>query len=192
MLLAYKERGRHGLARPLGAVLAAAVAEIVPDRARPLLVVPVPSTAAAQRERLGDHMARLATHAVRRLRAAGWQASVAQPLRAAPRADSASLDASARRVAAENSLRIRQTRIGVPARRTTMRSTLVVVDDIVTTGATLAAAAARLEGANMQVAGAAVVAATRLRRISPRPPADWSPDQGTEHPRHAGGSRNEG
>lgn len=192
MLLAYKERGRHALARPLGAVLAAAVAEVAPDRTRALLLVPVPSTAAAQRERLGDHMARLATHAVRRLRAAGWEASVVQPLRAGARPDSASLDASARRVAAENSLRIRQTRIGVPARRTTMRSTLVVVDDIVTTGATLAAAAGRLEEANMQVAGAAVVAATRLRRTLPPPSARRTPGEAPGHSRHAGGSPNEG
>ncbi|MEV6633965.1 phosphoribosyltransferase family protein [Actinoplanes sp. NPDC051470] len=192
MLLAYKERGRHGLARPLGAVLAAAVAEVAPDRSRPLLIVPVPSTAAAQRERLGDHMARLATRTVRRLRAAGWDAAVARPLRAAPRPDSASLDASARRVAAESSLRIRPTRIGVPTRRTTMRSTLVVVDDIVTTGATLAAVTARLEEANMQVAGAAVVAATRLRRALPHPSPARPARTGVWTSRHAGGSANEG
>jgi predicted amidophosphoribosyltransferase len=192
MLLAYKEHHRHALARPLGAVLAAAVAEVAPARAGRLLVVPVPSTAAAQRERLGDHMARLATHAVGRLRRAGWDAAVARPLRAAPRPDSASLGASARRVAAENSLRIRKTRIAVPTRRTTMRSTLVVVDDIVTTGATLAVVTARLEEANMQVTGAAVIAATRLRRTPPHRPADRPPRGGTGTSRHAGGSSNEG
>jgi predicted amidophosphoribosyltransferase len=192
MLLAYKEHGRRALARPLGAVLAAAVAEVAPDRSGPLVVVPVPSTAAAQRERFGDHMTRLATHAVHRLRRAGWDASVAQPLRAAPRPDSASLDAFARRVAAENSLRIRKTRIAVPTRRTTMRSTLVVVDDIVTTGATLAVVTTRLEEADMQVTGAAVIAATRLRRsLQPRP-ADRPSHSGAGRSRHAGGSPNEG
>jgi len=45
-----------------------------------------------------------------------------------------------------------------------MRGTLIVVDDIVTTGATLAAVTVRLQEADMQVAGAAVLAATRLRR----------------------------
>jgi len=39
-----------------------------------------------------------------------------------------------------------------------------VVDDIVTTGATLAAVTNRLTEAKMQVAGAATLAATRLRR----------------------------
>jgi len=61
------------------------------------------------------------------------------------------LGPSARRVAAENSLRIRKIRIAVPARRTTMRSTLVVVDDIVTTGATLAVVTARQAKRNVPV-----------------------------------------
>jgi orotate phosphoribosyltransferase len=48
-----------------------------------------------------------------------------------------------------------------------MRGTLILVDDIVTTGATLAAVTTRLTEANMQVAGAATLAATRLRRAGP-------------------------
>ncbi|MEU7907792.1 phosphoribosyltransferase family protein [Actinoplanes sp. NPDC049118] len=162
VLLAYKERGRHRLAGPLGALLAVAVARIAP-RGVPVWLLPVPSTASAVRERHGDHMARLATHAVRRLRAAGWNAGVGWPLRALPRPDSTSLDVAARATAAENSLRIRGTRIRVLRRRPTMRGTLIVVDDIVTTGATLAAVTSRLREANMQVTGAAVLAATRLR-----------------------------
>ena len=167
-LLAYKEKGRHRLARPLGALLAGAVAEIARDPGEPVLVIPVPSTARAMRERHGDHMARLATHAVRRLRATGWRsADIIQPIRALSRADSASLNAAGRRAAAENSLRIRRSRIGVSRRRTTMGGTLVVVDDIVTTGATLAALTARLREVNMQVTGAAVLAATRRIKTPP-------------------------
>jgi orotate phosphoribosyltransferase len=56
-----------------------------------------------------------------------------------------------------------------------MRRTLVVVDDIVTTGATLAAVATRLGEANMQVTGAAVLAATELRRSRPGGPAGPPP-----------------
>ncbi len=163
VLLAYKERGRHRLAGPLGTLLAAAVSTMAP-RAVPVVLVPVPSTASAARERNGDHMARLATHAVRRLRAAGWEADLSRPLQALPRPDSASLSVSERAAAAESSLRIRRARIGVPRRETPVKGTLVVVDDIVTTGATLAAVTGRLREANMQVAGAAVIAATRLRR----------------------------
>ena len=165
-LLAYKERGRHRLARPLGVLLASAVAALAPGRG-PVTLVPVPSTAAAARERSGDHMVRLAGQAVRRLRAAGWEARVARPLRALPRPDSAHLDVAGRRAAAESSLRIRCGRMPFSGHGGRGRGTLVVVDDIVTTGATLAAAACRLEEANMQVAGAAVLAATRLRRATP-------------------------
>jgi adenine/guanine phosphoribosyltransferase-like PRPP-binding protein len=48
-----------------------------------------------------------------------------------------------------------------------MRRTLVIVDDIVTTGATLAAATSRLREVNVQVTGAAVLAATQLRTHLP-------------------------
>jgi predicted amidophosphoribosyltransferase len=163
-LLAYKEKGRHRLAGPLGALLASAIAEAAGRGRVPLTVVPVPSTGRASRARGGDHMARLAAHAVRRLRAAGWDADVRSPLRALPRPDSASLDVAGRAAAAESSLRIRGALLRIPRRRPTMRGTLVVVDDIVTTGATLAAVTVRLREANMQVTGAAVLAATRLRR----------------------------
>lgn len=166
VLLAYKERGRHRLAQPLGALLATAVSALAPP-GRPVTLIPVPSTAAAARERSGDHMARLAGQAVRRLRAAGWQAGVYRPLRQLPRPDSATLDPSARRAVAESSLRIRASRTRFSGHGTGTEGTLVVVDDIVTTGATLAAVTTRLREANMQVTGAAVVAATRLRRATP-------------------------
>lgn len=168
-LLAYKERGRHRLARPLGALLATAVADVAVRHgggpAVPIVIVPVPSTARAVRERQGDHMARLAVHAVRRLRAAGWQAEIARPLRALPRPDSASLDPIGRAVVAESSLRIRPARIRILRRALTMRRTLIVVDDIVTTGATMAAVTSRLGEAQVQVTGAAVLAAARLRIV---------------------------
>ncbi len=191
VLLAYKEKRRHRLARPLGALLAAAVAGVAHDRRGAVLVVPVPSTGRAARERHGDHMARLATHAVRHLRADGWQAEVIQPLRVTPRPDSASLDAAGRLAVAENSLRIRP-RNRVPRRESAMRRTLVVVDDIVTTGATLAAVATRLREANMQVTGAAVLAATQRRRALPggsAGPSPWGPDSAEGH---AAGALNEG
>lgn len=192
-LLAYKEKGRHRLARPLGALLAGAIAQVAPDPAKPVVVIPVPSTPRAARERHGDHMARLATHAVRRLRAAGWRsAEITRPVQALPRADATSLDAVGRLAAAENSLRIRRSRIGVSRPGTTMGETLVVVDDIVTTGATLAAVAARLREVNMQVTGAAVLAATRRRAT---PPGEFADPGHTGHARpdhHLDGSPNEG
>ncbi|MGC1213538.1 MAG: ComF family protein, partial [Micromonospora sp.] len=64
-LLAYKERGRHGLARPLGALLAEVVAAAV-GTTGPVTLVPVPDTARAARARYGDHLDRLARHAAAR------------------------------------------------------------------------------------------------------------------------------
>lgn len=169
-LLAYKERGRYRLARPLGALLAVSVADAALRAGGgpgvPVLVVAVPSTARAVRQRHGDHLARLAAYAVRRLRASGWRAGAAQPLRALRRPDSASLDRATRVTVAENSLRIRTGRIRALGRALVTQSTLIVVDDIVTTGATLAAVTARLGEANLQVAGAAVLAATRLEKAA--------------------------
>jgi predicted amidophosphoribosyltransferase len=181
-LLAYKERGRHRLARPLGALLATAVADAAVRRgggpAVPVVIVPVPSTTRAIRARQGDHMARLAAHAVRRLRTAGWQAELARPLRALPRPDSASLDPAGRAVVAESSLRIRPARIRILRRALTMKRTLIVVDDIVTTGATMAAVTSRLGEAQVQVTGAAVLAATRLRAARADRPVPRSPNEG--------------
>ena len=51
MIIEFKDRGRHRLARPLGALLAHVVAQAVPGR-EPVLVLYVPDTPAAARERL--------------------------------------------------------------------------------------------------------------------------------------------
>ncbi len=58
-----------------------------------------------------------------------------------------------------------------------------MVDDIVTTGATLAAVSARLREADMQVTGAAVLAATTLRRARP----DAVAEPPSARPTRAGG-----
>jgi hypothetical protein len=73
-----------------------------------------------------------------------------------------------------------------------MKSTLIVADDIVTTGATLAAVAARLGGANMQVAGAAVLAATRLRKAAMGGFGGLPPGGTGRTGHHLRGSPNEG
>jgi predicted amidophosphoribosyltransferase len=172
MLLAYKERGRHRLARVLGAQLGRVVAGAlvtagVPGRT-PVVVVAVPSTAAAARERHGDHMTRLARQAAKRLTAAGWPAATARPLAARPKADdSTHLGAAARAGAAAGAFRPRPAALHRVRRAVAAGACVVVVDDIVTTGATLAAASHMLNANGVSVRAAATLAATRRRR----PPA---------------------
>ncbi|MFD0741924.1 ComF family protein [Phytohabitans flavus] len=162
VLLGYKERGRHGLAVPLGALLADVVAAAVGDARGGVLLVPVPATAKAARARHGDHMLRLARRAAERLGQAGWPTAVAQPIRALPRPDSAELGAADRAAAAESAFRIRTGR--VPAlRRDAAGRAVVVVGDIVTTGVTLAAVSRELRSAGVHVDRVAILAATQLR-----------------------------
>ncbi|HLZ38416.1 MAG TPA: phosphoribosyltransferase family protein [Mycobacteriales bacterium] len=172
-LLAHKERGRVGLARVLGASLAAAVehaAHRVADPAAPpprIALVPVPSAPAAVRARGHDPTARLARVAARRLP----DARVVPALRPARRvADSAGLSAQARAANlvgafAPASQRVRERLAG---------RLVLLVDDVVTTGATLAEAARVLRQAGVPLLACATVAATPRRHV--RPPARPDPD----------------
>jgi predicted amidophosphoribosyltransferase len=163
-LIAFKERGRAELARPLGAALAlavAAVAAAVPGARRPVLLVPVPSAPAAVRARGRDHVRELTAPAVAELRAAGVDATAARLLRRRGRVrDSAELSVAQRRANLAGSFVV--DRRGPPPPPAAL---LVVVDDVVTSGATLTEAAGTLERAfsgELPVL-AAVVAATPKR-----------------------------
>ncbi len=159
-LIAHKERGVLRLAGPLGAALATAVTALpgVGAAPRPLHLVPVPSRPAVVRARGHDSTARIAAAAARRL---GPGVRVARLLRQGRRvADQSGLGAQAR---ARNLAGALQVRGPAGAGRP-----VVVVDDLVTTGASLAEAARVLRGHGFVVLGAAVVAATARRSLAVR------------------------
>lgn len=155
MIIQYKERNRHELTPVLGGLLGRVVAAAVPPGGGPLTLVPVPATSAAARRRFGDHIDRLALDAAAALRRRGVPADVAGLLRALPkREDSVELTAPGRALAAREAFAVR-------GRRPAVRGTVVLVDDIITTGSTLAASAARLAAAGVRVDRVAVLAATQ-------------------------------
>ncbi|MET9297040.1 phosphoribosyltransferase family protein [Streptomyces sp. NPDC003077] len=155
VVLAHKERGALALAGPLGVALARAVRELRPGGGPPVLV-PVPSARRAVARRGHDPVRRVALAATRELRRTGPGGRVLAVLRQRRKvADQAGLGAEERRVNLAGALE-------VPAGRARLLTApVVLVDDLVTTGATLAEAARAVEAAGGRVAGAAVVAAPR-------------------------------
>ncbi|RZU32999.1 ComF family protein [Blastococcus saxobsidens] len=171
---AFKEHGRAELARPLGAALALAVAAVRLGSlhpAAPVVLVPVPASRAALRARGRDHVRELATRAVVELRAAGVPAEQRRLLRRRGRVrDSAGLAPAQRRANLAGSFVPDPGAAAPPG-----GALLVLVDDVVTTGATLCEAARVLDEGASPGCGpvlAAVVAATpRPSGAAPGAPA---------------------
>jgi len=156
LLVAYKDRDRAGLVRPLAQSLAvtveAALARAV-DADGWVELVPVPSSAASVRRRGRDVVGDLARRAARRLRLRGVRVRTVPRLHLARRvADQAGLTASGRAANLHGALQVR--RLG------RARCPVVVVDDVLTTGATAAEAARALRACGIRVLAVAVVAAT--------------------------------
>lgn len=155
-LLKYKERGQRELAAPLGTLLAHALTATLTETLRSgpehdgsrVIVIAIPSSRAARGGRGGDPLARLATRAARRcgLRVCPDALRVLRPVH-----DSAGLGLVQRRVNLDHAF---------GARPVPPRTAAVLVDDIVTTGATLREACRALTAAGWPVVGAAVVAST--------------------------------
>lgn len=121
-----------------------------------LLIVPVPSARRAVRERGYDPMLAIARQAVRQLRRSGRKVRLVRPLKLSRRvADQTELGASERMANLAGAFTV------PPRRRATIAGrTVVLVDDLMTTGATLHAVTSALREAGARVSAAAVVAAT--------------------------------
>lgn len=150
-LIAMKERGRTDLIAPLSVALAAAVHRLLGWGLLdlPLTIVPAPTRRFAARRRGGDPVARIATAA-----AAGNPAvAVARVLRMkALTRDSVGLGSTARERNVAGRVLLR--RCGLPD-----RGEILVVDDIVTTGATVAESVRVLQANRARVAAVLVIAA---------------------------------
>ena len=164
LLLAHKEHACYGLVGPLGAALATAVAAVrsVEPISCPIVLVPPPAAGSVVRARGHDPVLRMARRAATVLRRADVACSVAPLLRRSRRvADQAGLSAGDREANLRGAYCVRTSHAAVPS-----GVGLVVVDDVITTGATAAEAARALRAAGGRVLGVAVVAATTRRTPS--------------------------
>lgn len=172
LLIAYKEHGAVGLAGVLAGPLAASVGSVLAATAagaRPILLVPVPSSRRAVRARGDDVVLKLARSAASLVRRTAAPVRVVAALRHARAvADSAGLSSAARAANLAGAFAVR------PAYRSMLAGApIVLVDDLVTTGATLAEAVRELCAAGADVVGAATVAATQRRTRPPVVVARW-------------------
>jgi predicted amidophosphoribosyltransferase len=159
-LLDYKERGRLCLCRELGGSLAVSVFGVVGRDRSSFVLVPVPSAIATRRARGHDPVGAMAATAAGYLRATGLQVEVRAVLRQRRTvSDQSGLDVDARQANLSGALAVRRPAL-VQGRR------VVIVDDIVTTGATAAEAARALSHAGAVVIGIACVAGTVRRHPS--------------------------
>jgi predicted amidophosphoribosyltransferase len=155
VLLAHKERGVRSLTRPLGWALARAVAAAAPGRGS-ITLVPIPSTRQSRATRGEDTVGLLARRAARDLTAAGLRTDVQPALRQIrARLDQSGLGQAARTT---------NLAYAFVARPWRPSGAVILVDDVITTGATLAEGARALRAIGVRPVAVATVAATALKK----------------------------
>jgi len=155
VVLAHKERGVRSLTRPLGWALARAVAEAAPGRSA-ITLVPIPSSRQSRAARGEDTVGLLARRAASDLTAAGWRTDVQPVLRQVrTRLDQSGLGQAARTT---------NLAYAFVARAWRPSGAVILVDDVITTGATLAEGARALRAIGVRPVAVATVAATALKK----------------------------
>lgn len=167
-IVRFKHGGSLGLAHQLGRSLARALGTALDDlRARGCaetdthLLVPVPSRPARVRERGFRHLELLLRHAVRRL--SGERVIVVPRVLLATRGRTGQVGLSA----AERRANAKKLRLRRRSREALRGAHVILIDDVITTGATLTAAEAVLTRAGATVCTAVALAAARSRRRRP-------------------------
>ena len=161
LVLGLKERQLFGLVRPLAAMLAVSAAAAAP--AGPVVLVPVPSRPATVRARGHDPTHAVTSRAARSLAAEGHDVVVQRLLHLRPGVvDQAGLGAADRAANLTGSMACPGAGLRLLGARLS-RVRAVVCDDVLTTGSTAREAQRALEAVGLEVAGVAVVAATRRR-----------------------------
>lgn len=155
VLVAWKERQRHSVAPVLAQAMAQACCHALGGQSGRVHLVPVPASSDAVRRRGGDVLRQLAERAAREVTARGIPCDVV-PLLHLVRIpeDQAGLSAARRAVNLHDAMSVTSRPVD---------GTILIVDDVVTTGATLVEASRALAAAGVPAAAAAVMAATSRR-----------------------------
>jgi len=160
MVVGHKEHRMLALSEPLGGLLAVAVRAAMPGPG-PVMLVPVPSRRATVRSRGHDPLWSITRRAAALLRHSGVRAEAVRLLAVRGRpADQADLTAQQRAANLAGTLCCPSHLL----RRVRTAGRVVLCDDVLTTGSTVAEAQRALAAAGISCAGIATVAATRRRR----------------------------
>jgi predicted amidophosphoribosyltransferase len=161
MVVEHKEGGRLAVCRPLGDALAAAVIGLLDGcecfdalPGRPIALVPAPSARASTLRRGHDPLLRIARRTGVVVRRTGRACAVVSAARHSRRvADQAGLSQRDRLANLHESMVVRNGAAALLAGRC-----VVIVDDVMTTGATIGEVARALRGSGVEPCGAAVIA----------------------------------